>query len=84
MRLQDILDEVKIAIWKTNPDYDIVIKRLHLCYEMKLVTFGIDKDKNLIIQFPVFIQPYTQTTTYTESIRNSTSSNYRPEHTGRF
>ena len=27
---------------------------------MKLVTFGIDKDKNLIIQFPVFIQPYTQ------------------------
>ena len=43
-----------------NPDYDIVIKRLHLYYDMKLVTFGIGKDKNLIIQFPVFIQPYTQ------------------------
>ena len=27
---------------------------------MKLVTFGIDKHRNLIIQFPVFIQPYTQ------------------------
>ena len=27
---------------------------------MQLVTFGIDKDKNLIIQFPAFIQPYTQ------------------------
>ena len=27
---------------------------------MQLVTSGIDKDKNLIIQFPVFIQPYTQ------------------------
>ena len=27
---------------------------------MKLVAFGIDKDRNLIIQFPVFIQPYTQ------------------------
>ena len=27
---------------------------------MQLVTFGIDGDKNLIIQFPVFIQPYTQ------------------------
>ena len=27
---------------------------------MKLVTFGIDKDKNLIIQFPVFMQPYIQ------------------------
>ena len=27
---------------------------------MKLVTFDIDKDQNLIIQFPVFIQPYMQ------------------------
>ena len=27
---------------KTNLDYDIVIKRLHLYYDMKLVTFGID------------------------------------------
>ena len=27
---------------------------------MKLVTFGVDKDRNLIIQFPVFIKPYTQ------------------------
>ena len=27
---------------------------------MQLVTFHIDKDMNLIIQFPVFIQPYTQ------------------------
>ena len=27
---------------------------------MKLVTFGIDKKQNLIIQFPIFIQPYTQ------------------------
>ena len=26
---------------------------------MKLLTFGIDKDRNLM-QFPVFIQPYTQ------------------------
>ena len=28
---------------------------------MKLVIFGIDNQKNLIIQFPVFVQPYTQT-----------------------
>ena len=27
---------------------------------MQLVTFGIDKDKKLIIQFQVFVQPYTQ------------------------
>ena len=27
---------------------------------MKLVIFGIDDQRNLIIQFPVFVQPYTQ------------------------
>ena len=27
---------------------------------MKLVTFGIDSNKNLIVQYPVFIQPYMQ------------------------
>ena len=27
---------------------------------MKLVTFGIDEKRNLIVQFPVFVQPYTQ------------------------
>ena len=58
--LQDIIDNVKTAIRKTNQDYDIVIKQLHPCHDMKLLTFGIDIDKNLIIQFPVFIQPYTQ------------------------
>ena len=55
LRLQEILDEVKIAIQKTNPDNDIVIKMVHLYYDLKLFTFGINKDKNMI-----FIQPYTQ------------------------
>ena len=27
---------------------------------MKLVTFGIDRKRNLIIQFPIFMQPYAQ------------------------
>ena len=44
----------------TNPDYDIVVRKLHLYYNMKLVTFGIDRKRNLIIQFPIFVQPYTQ------------------------
>ena len=59
-KLKEILNEVKLAIRKTNPDYNLVIDRLHLYYDMKLVTFGIDKERNLIILFPVFIQKYTQ------------------------
>ena len=27
---------------------------------MKLVTFGPNEERNLIVQFPVFIQPYIQ------------------------
>ena len=57
---KEILSKVKVAIRKANPDYDLVIDGLHLYYAMKLVTFGIDKERNLIIQFPVFIQTYTQ------------------------
>ena len=52
---------MKAALTKTNKDSDLVLSRLYLYYDMKLVTFGIDKQKNLIIQFPIFVQPYTQT-----------------------
>ena len=60
IKLKEILKAAKTTIIKTNTDYELVIKRLLLYYDMKLATFGIDKDRNLIIQFPVLIQPYTQ------------------------
>ena len=59
-KLGKILREVRIAITKSNKDYDLVLTRLYLYYDMKLVTFGIDNQRNLIVQFPVFVQPYTQ------------------------
>ena len=59
-KLYILLQEVKEALQITNRDYDLVTKRLYLYYDMKLVTFGIDDQRNLIIQFPVFVQPYTQ------------------------
>ena len=40
-KLRGILNEVLTATQKTNPDYDLVIDRLHLYYDMQLVTFGI-------------------------------------------
>ena len=58
-KLKEILSKVKTAIRKTNMDYDLVTDRLHLYYDIKLVTFGTDKERNDIIHFPVFIQPYT-------------------------
>ena len=60
LKLKEILNAVRDTVRKTNQDYDLVIKRLHLYYDMKLVTFGIDNVRNLIVKFPVFIKPYTQ------------------------
>ena len=60
-KLEAILQQVQLAITKSNQDYEIALNRLYLYYDMKLVTFGIDYQKNLIIQFPVFVQLYMQT-----------------------
>ena len=53
--------KARTALAKTNKDYDLGLNRLYLYYDMKLATLGIDNQKNLIIKFPVFVQPYTQT-----------------------
>ena len=59
-KLQEILDAITKSLQQTNPDYALVLDRLHLYYDMHLVTFGIDREMNLVIQFLVFIQPYIQ------------------------
>ena len=59
-KLQDILAEVRRSLHQTNPEYKLVFDKLHVYYDMPLVTFGVDRNMNLIIQFPIFIQPYIQ------------------------
>ena len=53
-KLEKILSEVRIAIAKSNKDYDLVLARHYLYYDMKLVTFGIDKPKESDSSFPSF------------------------------
>ena len=40
-KLEGILNEVRVAIAKSKKGYDLVLTRLYLFYDMKLVTFGI-------------------------------------------
>ena len=40
-KLQDILAEVKRSLHQTNPDYILDFDRLHMYYDMPLVTFGL-------------------------------------------
>ena len=48
-KLQGILAEVKKSLQHSNPDYTAVLERLHLYYDMQLVTFGINRDMNLVV-----------------------------------
>ena len=48
-KLQENLAEVKKSLHCTNPDYTLVLDRIHLYYDMQLVTFGIDKNMNLVV-----------------------------------
>ena len=59
-KLNIILQKVREAVQIKNRDYNLVIKRLYLYYDMKLATFGINDQRNLIIQFPVFVHPHNQ------------------------
>ena len=54
-KLKESLDAVKATIQKINQDYYLVIKIIHLYYDMKLATFSIDGDRNLIIPCTILI-----------------------------
>ena len=60
LTLNIILQKVREAVQINNRDYNLVIKRLYLYYNMKVVTFGIDDQTNLIAQFLVFVHLHTQ------------------------
>ena len=80
LKLQEILNSVKETLTKTNPDYNTIIKRLHLYYDMKLVTFGIDRKKKTNNTIPHFCATIYATTIDIISIRNSPSTNCRQKY----
>ena len=83
-KLKEILDAVKSAIQKKTPVCYLAINSLHLYYDIVLVTFGIDRDGNLIIQFPCIHTAIHTTTTNTVPDRNSTRPYNRSQHTSTF
>ena len=55
-----MLCHIKAVLQKTNPDLTLLFPDLYYYYDMKLVSFGYDKDFNLLLQCQVLIEPYTQ------------------------
>ena len=47
-------------VQKENPDYVLAIRKLSDYYDMKLVTFAVDRDGDLVIVFPAFVQLFNR------------------------
>ena len=76
-KLQDILAEIKKSLQITNPDYDLVLDRLHLYYVMPLVTFSIDKRYESYYTVSSICTTIHSETLNPVSIGDSSSSNFR-------
>ena len=81
-KLREIFNNVKTARQKTIPDYDLVKDRLHLYYNLQLVTCGNDKRQKSYSTISSIHTTIHTTAIDTVSDRNSASSNHRLEYTG--
>ena len=59
-KLEKILKEVRIAIAKSNKDYDLHFNKTLPILQHEISDIWNRQLKELIVQFPVFVQPYTQ------------------------
>ena len=57
--LENITTNALAMVMKTHPNFVLAIKHITEYYDMKLATFGIDTDGNMIVAFPVFVQDHT-------------------------
>ena len=80
-KLQDILAEGKRSLHQTNPDYTLVFDRLHMYYDMPLVTFGVDRNMNLVIPVPNIYTTLHSGTVASISDRDCSDTNTGYKHT---
>ena len=76
-KLEKILSEVRIAIAKSNKDYDLVLTRLYLYYDMKLVTYWNRQQKESDSAIPSFHSAIHPEKIDYVSNRNCTSPYFR-------
>ena len=57
--LENITTNALVMVMKSHPNFVLAIKHLTEYYDMKLATFGVDTDGNMIVAFPVFVQDHT-------------------------
>ena len=57
--LKNITENTIKLVHRLHPDYVLAIDHVTAYYDMKLATFGVDQDNNMIIAFPIFVKDHT-------------------------
>ena len=57
--LKNITTNTINLVHKLHPDYVLAIDHVTVYYDMKLATFGVDHENNMIIAFPIFVKNQT-------------------------
>ena len=57
--VHSIMESVRKMVTETHPEYVLALPHVTHYYDLQLVTFGVDKENNLIVVFPVFLKPHT-------------------------
>ena len=57
--LKNITNNAINLVHKLHPDYVLAIDHVNAYYDMKLTTFGVDHENNMIIAFPIFVKDHT-------------------------
>ena len=57
--LNNITTNAINLVCKSHPDYVLGIDHITEYYDMKLATFGVDADGNMVVAFPVFVKDHT-------------------------
>ena len=57
--LENITTNVINLVHKLHPGYVLAIDHVTAYYGMKLATFGVDSENNMIIAFPIFVKDHT-------------------------
>ena len=57
--LKNITTNAIKLVHKLHPDYVLAIDHVTAYYDMKLATFGVDTENNMIIAFPIFVKDHT-------------------------
>ena len=60
LKLEKILKEVRIAIAKSNKDYNLVLNKTLPILQHEISDIWNRQPKEFDLQFPVFVQPYTE------------------------